>query len=435
MKKKIPGILLISYSPLNKKDANTINEHVESISKYSNFFTWNINTEVYFPKILLNFDFDVIVLHYSVFDVNYRLPKDFLNYILESKNSYKIAFFQDEHMHCKQRFKFINDFNIDTIYTCLEEQYHDLVYKKYTKASYVKYCIPGYVSADLESIAKKFSLTDSDRTVDFGYRARQLSFYMGKGAQEKHEIGLKFIELCREHNITFKLDIKINEESRLYGDSWYDFLGNCKNVIGVESGVSVYDIEDKVYQEYITMINENPNLEFKEFYDKVLYKWENNIPLRTISPRHFEAAAFRCCQVLFEGDYSGMMLPNVHYIELKKDYSNFLDVVKKINNAEYRKNIIDNAYNDLIISNKYTYKNFVAEFDQHLMSLSFEPNKNFDRKTIDIPLNRNIEFNLKKVKLRFFIGNMLLKIIKDKNKVEKIKIRLKSLFEKFFSFF
>ena len=50
------------------------------------------------------------------------------------------------------------------------------------------------------------------------------------------------------------------------------------------------------------------------------------IDLRTISPRHFEAAAFRVCQVLFEGRYAGVMEPMRHYIPLRKDFSNFDEV-------------------------------------------------------------------------------------------------------------
>ena len=58
-----------------------------------------------------------------------------------------------------------------------------------------------------------------------------------------------------------------------------------------------------------------------------LGRWDHNFSYRTISPRHFEAAAFRICQVLFEGEYSGVLRPMVHYIPLKKDFSNFDQVV------------------------------------------------------------------------------------------------------------
>ena len=61
-----------------------------------------------------------------------------------------------------------------------------------------------------------------------------------------------------------------------------------------------------------------------------LPRWEDNVYYRTISPRHFEAAAFRICQVLFEGRYSGVLEPMVHYIPLKKDFSNIDEVIRRI---------------------------------------------------------------------------------------------------------
>ena len=64
----------------------------------------------------------------------------------------------------------------------------------------------------------------------------------------------------------------------------------------------------------------------EEAYELLLYQYEDNIPYRTISPRHFEASALRLCQILLEGKYSGVMRPMVHYIPLKKDFSNFDEV-------------------------------------------------------------------------------------------------------------
>ena len=61
-----------------------------------------------------------------------------------------------------------------------------------------------------------------------------------------------------------------------------------------------------------------------------LGRWDDNFSYRTISPRHFEAAAFRICQVMFEGEYSDVLRPMVHYVPLKKDFSNFDQVVELI---------------------------------------------------------------------------------------------------------
>ena len=123
-------------------------------------------------------------------------------------------------------------------------------------------------------------------------------------------------------------------------------------------------------------------------------EWEDNIYYRTISPRHFEAAAFRVCQILFEGRYSGIMEPMVHYLPLKKDFSNFDDVIRMFKNAALRKEVTDNAYDDLIASELYAYKRSVEEsFDKVLLEAGLKPemDKNEVQRLTDI-LNKDARY-------------------------------------------
>ncbi len=85
---------------------------------------------------------------------------------------------------------------------------------------------------------------------------------------------------------------------------------------------SIFDIDDTVRPQYERLTAEHPGISFDEAYAKLLHRFEDKIRYRTISPRHFEAAAFRVCQILFEGRYSEIMQPMIHYIPLKKDFSN-----------------------------------------------------------------------------------------------------------------
>jgi len=69
-----------------------------------------------------------------------------------------------------------------------------------------------------------------------------------------------------------------------------------------------------------------------------------------MSPRVFEAAAVRSCQILFEGRYSGILEPMVHYIPLKKDFSNFEEVLRRYRDESIRRELTENAHRDLIAS-------------------------------------------------------------------------------------
>jgi hypothetical protein len=168
-----------------------------------------------------------------------------------------------------------------------------------------------------------------------------------------------------------RLDIDVSENGRLYGEDWYRFLSRCRAVLGVEAGVSIFDIEDKVRHACEGFSGTQPEASFSDIENRILKEWENNIFYRTISPRHFEAAAFRTCQILFEGKYSGILEPMVHYIPLRKDFSNIDFVMDTFLNNTERQRIQDNAYRDLIASGRFSYRRFVEAFESKALRAWF----------------------------------------------------------------
>jgi hypothetical protein len=365
------GILLIYHQPL-VQNAPTILEHVSAFPAYSRFRVWTVNTELGFPDALAELKFSVIVIHYSTCGwYPYSLPPRFRAYVREAQDSYKIAFFQDEHRYWPQRSEFIKDCRISCVYTLVEPPHFGETYQKRTSVETLIYTLPGYVSEELVQQAQRFSRPSSHRTIDIGYRGRILPHWMGRGSQEKHVIAERFRELAQ--GMGFKLDVESEEHKRLYGRRYYEFLGNCKAVLGVEAGVSIFDIDDVARPAYEHLAAERPHLTFEEAYRELLWRYEDNIYYRTISPRHFEAAAFRVCQILFEGQYSGILEPMIHYIPLKKDFSNFGDVVRAFRDDSLREMLIQNAYRDLIVSGQYSYRRFVEDFDAHLISAGCDP--------------------------------------------------------------
>ena len=367
---KLNCILQLYYHPPSK-NAPTIREHVNAFARHSCFRVWNVNTAFGFPPALNNVRFSVILLHYSLFGLPIGLNWRFLRFIEENDDCYKIVFLQDEYRCWPERSEFINSNGIDCVYTLLEPPYFRDTYWKHTRVSKLIYNLPGYVSKDLLGMAQNFTKPDSERTVDVGYRGRKLPYYMGRGSQEKHLIGVEFKNRAME--VGLRVDIETEEAKRIYGDSWFKFLANCKSVLGVEAGVSVFDIDNVVRPQYAKLVKGHPDLSFpdcpfEEVYEAILAPYEEKIFYRTISPRHFEAAAFRVCQILFEGKYSGVLKPMVHYIPLKKDFSNFGNVVDMFRNASLRQTLTENAYQDLIASGRYSYEGFVQGFDGELLS-------------------------------------------------------------------
>ncbi|TMI97764.1 MAG: glycosyltransferase family 1 protein [Bacillati bacterium ANGP1] len=97
------------------------------------------------------------------------------------------------------------------------------------------------------------------------------------------------------------------------------------------------------------------------------------VVIDTVSPRLFEAAAFHCTLIQHEGEYAGILQPERHYIRVRRDYSNIQDVVERVKDAAYCREIASNAHRDLIASGTYSYRAFVARFDRALAAHTGPP--------------------------------------------------------------
>lgn len=376
---KVNGILLIYHHPL-RSDAATIMEHVTSFEKHSRFRVWKVNTALGFPKALRDLRFATIILHYSLFGwYPFALYEPFYEYVYDSRESYKIAFFQDEYRFWPERAEFLNTLDVDCVFTLLEPRHFGETYLKYTRVRRVVYNLPAYASDEAEEMGRKVLVPDRKRKIDVGYRGRQPAYYLGRGGQEKYFIAEEFKE--RAKPLGLRLDIETEEKKRIYGKGWVRFLANCRAVLGVEAGTSIFDADNVVRPKYEEICGGNPdliipNISFDEVHKSLLAPYEDKIYYRTISARHFEAAALRVCQILFEGKYSGILNPMVHYIPLKKDFSNFDEVIRHFRDRETRQRLTENAYNDLIVSDKYRYKRLISAVDEHLLSEGIIPTIN-----------------------------------------------------------
>ncbi len=76
----------------------------------------------------------------------------------------------------------------------------------------------------------------------------------------------------------------------------------------------------------------------------------------------------RTALVLFEGEYSGVIKPNEHYIPLKDDYSNVEEVFALLDDVTYLNELTERAYRDIVLPEAYSYRRFVAGVDRHIGS-------------------------------------------------------------------
>ena len=107
----------------------------------------------------------------------------------------------------------------------------------------------------------------------------------------------------------------------------------------------------------------NPDATFEEVSERFLENRDGEIIIHVISPRCFEAAALKTLMIMYEGDYSGVLIKGKHYLALKRDHSNMNEIVDVISDPKRAKKIIEAAYSEVACSGKWTFRTFIQKFD------------------------------------------------------------------------
>jgi len=355
------NILLFCNRPSKGADASTVTDHLDAFLQFSRHRVTQLSFLQRLPSRLKLERFDVIVIHYSI-AIGY-LRDHYINAETRARvrafDGLKVVFIQDEYRSVHSVWDSLENLRADVLFTCVPEGEIEKVYPEGTLPHVTKVnTLTGYVP---QNLARRTPRKIADRPIDVGYRSRKPPFWLGRLGYEKREIASTFIERAKGSGL--KLDISCEESDRIYGAKWIDFISSCKVMLGVESGASVFDFTgglQKTVDEYTAA---NPDADFAAVHKEFLQPYEGLIRLNQISPRCFEAAALGTVMVLYEGDYSGILIPGRHYISLKKDFSNFDEVVVLLKDDRALQEMADRTREEIAFNPRYSYQSFVANFD------------------------------------------------------------------------
>lgn len=309
--------------------------------------------------------FHAIIIHYSTIIVSDTYLSPLSRNALHEFKGVKVCIIQDEYRWVNQTVSCMQFLEFDLLLTCVPDVYIESLYPK-AKLPNVKKInvLTGYVS---EQMLTYKNIGFHERSIDVLYRAHKLSAWYGKIAQDKWEIAAKFNEHAK--NINLITDVSYESRDRIYGENWIDFLLNGKCALGVESGASVFDFDDTIRKSVENFEKHNPHANFEEIEAKYFPGLDGKIELNQISPRIFEYAACRNMMILYEGEYSGIIQSHKHYLPLKKDFSNFNQIAALIKDEGCWQELTTNAYNDLILSKKYSYHSYAKFLDSEIKAL------------------------------------------------------------------
>jgi hypothetical protein len=309
--------------------------------------------------------FDLIIFHTLFLNANWKqrrfkkLQKKVA--ILKDSPAIKIAMPQDEFYNPKALCKFINDFDIHHVFSVQPEKewnniYRDVDFKK------VKFhrIMTAYIDENLLSRINRKKKLKKDRKITIGYRTigntNKDFAWFGRHGQLKVDIADYFMRAAKRKGI--KCDISYKRDDIINGDNWYWFLLDCKYVLGTEGGTSILDWNGSIYARTKNFVRQYPQASIADIEKHCFPAIDGTFQGFAISPRHLEACATETCQILVEGEYNNILKPGIHYIPVKKDFSDVENVLERIDDERHRLEITRKAFEDIVASGKYTYKKF-----------------------------------------------------------------------------
>ena len=343
----------------------TVFDHLDAFQKFSknNWGYLNI-AELSKEKHNLK-NFQAIFVHYSV-----RLPLDQIteefSKILTEFDGFKGLFIQDEYDHFLKTKFWIKKLNFSLVFTVTPAQSISLVYpnREFPNQIFVNN-LTGYAPADIGiGLSRKNYIPPSQRDIYIGYRGRSLHSKYGQLGRDKLSIGINVKMYCKASNIEH--NIEWDEQSRIYGDRWFEFIASCRAMLGTESGSNVFDYDGNLKQTLDGYKKSHSHLSDDEFYEKFIKPLEHPGLMNQISPRIFEMASASTVMILYDGAYSNILTPNIHYLPLKRDISNLPSIIAALKNSAFIDEMAQRTKEDIINSGKYSYKSFIAMVDDVL---------------------------------------------------------------------
>lgn len=341
----------------------TIRDHLRSFEKYSGMRTFyvNLRTRQNIPQYILDIPFDLIVYHTwflatrwdrSLFPVVEKACRP-----LYGHPAVKIGFPQDEYVNVDHLEQFYNH-AIDYVFTVAPLDQIDKIYPNVDRSK-VRFhrVLTGYLDDEVVRDADRWYASGKPKTLDVGYRSRPGYPYLGRFGLLKGEIAQRF--QAATSGTGLKTDISTDIADTFHGKSWYHFLYRSKYTFGVEGGSHLLDPQGELRETIEAFQKEHPEASFEEIEAACFPGRDGEVKYVALSPRHLEACATRTCQILMEGEYNGILEPNVHYIPLRKDFSNIDECVQAMVNDDRRQEITEAAYQHVVASGQYTYDAFV----------------------------------------------------------------------------
>lgn len=353
-------------------DSSPVKHQIVYYNAYRDRPTWNIyninNLSPAPPHQFHDQVFDVVILHTTFLCLRwagwyfYACKKRF-RWIGEL-DCVKVALPQDEYDHAEILDEWLCDWGVHIVFSCFGEEQQASLYPRMRRRAKFYQGLTGYIDEVTARIYRNRLEPLNTRAYDLIYRARHLPYWFGSVGQMKHR--LADVIKDKAQAVGLKCNISTRADDAIVGDSWLDFMSSGKAVLGMESGSSVVDWRGEVQVQVKRHLALSPDLTFDDFSKRMPNGWDSQAFL-AVSPRHFEAVIMKTCQLLIEGEYNGIFVPEQHYIPIRSDFSNVDEALEKLRDNQYAQQIVERAYQDIYLSGKFTTRAFAEQLEEAIL--------------------------------------------------------------------
>lgn len=344
---------------------STYRSHLESLSRYSSHQCFHFNTaRPSAPAYIASLNPDLVVFHYT-FLAHRQVPEDFAEHckrvvFTKGMDCPKVLVPHDEQAHADLLVSFCRDFGISHVMTpAPPEEWRNIYRGLDFETTKFQRVLTGYIDDATVQRHAAWSAAERDRPIDIGYRSWSTGPYYGRHGMLKRQIGEVFAAAAVQHGLS--TDISGRPQDAKLEEEWFEFLLDCRYTIGVEGGSSVFDYDGSIASRTKQYLADHENASFQEVEAACFPEADGRFNYRLLGPRHLEAAVTRTGQALIEGEYAGALKPGVHYLEIKRDFSNLDHVVEMMKDEDLRLSMVERAYQDVVESGKFSYQSFAQQ--------------------------------------------------------------------------
>jgi hypothetical protein len=355
-------VLVVYYSNRPRLRTTTI-DHLYSFQRRPGLQCVYLNLAVRRPwPAMTRLGFDLVVFDYSFLSIRFNRPR-FRRLVRRARRlrdiaAVKVAIPQDEYVNTDLLCAFLRDMQVSHVFTAASEQDWPAIYGELDLDRVrLTTVLTGYLSDDTLATVERLRALEPGRTVDIGYRARDLPVWLGRRGRLKAEIAAEVQRLAPERGMT--TDVSTREEDTLIGDDWFRLLLRSRATVGTEGGAGILDRDGSVRERTEAYLKRHPQASFADVEAACFPGRDGELHLAAISPRHLEACATRTVQILVEGAYNGVLEAHRHYIPVRPDLADLGAALDALGDADRCRRITDQAYNDVVASRRYHYDAFV----------------------------------------------------------------------------